>query len=36
MFFGKDPRRVIIPHPRKVLPVGLVDEIDAEAGWKGS
>jgi len=34
--FGKGPRRVIIPHPRKDLPVGLIDEIEAAAGWKGS
>ena len=32
--FGKGPRRVIVPHPRKDLPVGLVLEIEEVAGWK--
>ena len=32
---GNGPRRVIIPHPRKDLPIGLVLEIEEEAGWKG-
>lgn len=33
--FGNGPRRVIIPHPRKDLPIGLVLEIEEAAGWKG-
>lgn len=32
--FGKDTRRLSIPHPKKDLPVGLVQEIEEAAGWK--
>ncbi|MYE12228.1 MAG: type II toxin-antitoxin system HicA family toxin [Gammaproteobacteria bacterium] len=33
--FGKGSRRLVIPHPRKDLPIGMVQEIEESAGWKG-
>ena len=34
--FRKDDRVVIVPHPKKDLPLGTARAITRQAGWKGA